>query len=89
MLVEVDVVSAVPLGPEKGPVILELPEGSKVSNLVQALIDRFGEEVKDRLVQKKDGKPFVSFIRNGEQVDLDSLLVEGDHLLILPPIGGG
>ena len=71
MQVTVDIVSAKPLGAEKGPVMLEMPNASQIRDLVVELIFRFGESMRERLVQKQDGEPYVSFIVDGDQVDLN------------------
>jgi molybdopterin converting factor small subunit len=85
----VDIVSASKLGPDNGPLVVELPSGSTVGDLLSWLIQSFGEPLRNRLVQESDGTPFVIFVVNGEKAELDDELSSGDDVLIVPPIGGG
>jgi molybdopterin converting factor small subunit len=87
--VTVDIVSASKLGPDNGPLEVELPSGSTVGDLLSWLIQSFGEPLRKRLVHESDGTPFVIFVVNGEKADLSDGLYPGDSVLIVPPIGGG
>lgn len=89
MRICVDIMSSVSLGKAKGPLFLELHEGSTVNDLLRVLLERDGGALRPRLVSKRDGKPFVAFIVNGELVGLEQTLAPNDEVLIFPPIAGG
>jgi molybdopterin converting factor small subunit len=85
----VDIISAAKLGPNNGALEVELPPESTVEDLLNMLIQSFGDPVRKRLVQESDGRPFVVFVVNGEKAELSDVLSHGDDVLIVPPIGGG
>ena len=89
MRVVVDIVSASKLGPDNGPLELNLPSGSTIEGLIDELLELFGEPLRKRILRESDGKPFVMFVVNGEKVELNDELSEDDEVLIVPPIGGG
>lgn len=57
-------------------------DGSSVEEVVQVLCDRFGERF-TRIVQRS------SVVVNGERVSLETELVGGEEVAILPPVTGG
>ena len=67
----------------------ELSSGSTVGDLLSHLLNAYGESVRERLVRKSDGTPFVTFLVDGEQVELEHILSPGDKVMIMPPIAGG
>ncbi len=74
---------------DRWPLDIELPPDSTIGDLLACLLEKYGEAIRDRLVQEKDGSPYVTFLINGEQVELDHVLEHEDHVLIMPPIAGG
>lgn len=89
MRITVDYLFPTGLTQESGPLEAELPSGSTVSDLLAYLLETYGETVRQRLVRKNDGTPFVTFLVNGEQAGLEHILSTGDKLMIVPPIAGG
>ena len=89
MRVVVDIVSAAKIGPDNGPLEVDLPVGSTVEDLIAVLLELRGEPLRKRLLRASDGKPFVMFVINGERVELSGVLKPDDEVLIVPPIGGG
>jgi len=87
--VVVDIVSAAKLGPDNGPLEVELPDGSTVEDLIAELLELCGEPLRKRMLRKSDGQPFVMFVVNGERAELSGVLKPEDEVLIVPPIGGG
>ena len=74
---------------------IEVPEGATVRSAMEALVERFGEKLKKKLINPEDGQPHPYFrlVLNGRDLGpykgLDSPLQEGDTLLIIPPAAGG
>lgn len=89
MRVSLDYLFPTGLAPGSGPLEAELPPGSTIGGLLAYLLETYGETVRQRLVQKSDGAPFVTFLVNGEQAGLEHILSPGDKVVIVPPIAGG
>ena len=60
---------------------LTLPAGASVDAAWAALVDRFP--------QLAPGRSSVRFARNGDYVDADQPLADGDELACIPPVSGG
>jgi molybdopterin converting factor small subunit len=85
----VDIISAAKLGPENGPLEIELPDGSTLEDLIAEMVALGGESVRKRILRESDGQPYVMFVVNSEPIEGTDELHEGDKVLIVPPIGGG
>jgi molybdopterin converting factor small subunit len=85
----VDIVSAAKLGPDNGPLEVEIPVGSTLEDLIAELVALGGEPVRKRILRESDGQPYVMFVVNGEPIECADELHDGDEVLIVPPIGGG
>ncbi|MBW2030455.1 MAG: MoaD family protein [Deltaproteobacteria bacterium] len=76
-------------------VTLPLERGSTLGDLVRALIEEFGQGLASRIVDESTGKPYpyLRFVVNGRDIAFlqafDTVLNEGDEILIIPPVGGG
>ena len=68
------------------PNYFELLEGSNILDLVQKLIIAWK---RTELFLDFDGRMFNIFVVNGKRVDEDCVLIDGDEVVIIPPIGGG
>jgi molybdopterin converting factor small subunit len=87
--VRVDIISAAKLGPENGPLEVEIPARSTLQDLIAELVALGGESLQKRLLRESDGQPYVMFVVNGEPIECADELHDGDEVLIVPPIGGG
>ena len=73
--------------------VLDLPEGADVAAALRHLGGAF-PEIRDRLFAK-DGRPHrhINALVNGENVTFKrgfaTRLRDGDHLTVVPPVGGG
>ena len=74
---------------------IELPEGSTVEDLLAYMKKRWGDQLSGRLFDPDGGGvlPYVRIMVNGQTIQflegLETLLAEGDEVLILPPVSGG
>ena len=89
MRVVIDIISAAKLGPDNGPMEVELPVGSTVEDLIAEMVKLGGEPVRKRILRESDGQPYVMFVVNSEPIECTDELHDGDEVLIVPPIGGG
>jgi len=81
----------------KREVTLEFPEGETVTvdNVLKRLAELYGKGFTDYVYDSKTGgiKGFLQFLINGRSAStlngLETKLVDGDVLAIIPPVGGG
>lgn len=70
------------------------PEGN-IGILIEQLVDKFGEELKNQLYESKKRKirKSVNILVNDRQIDLDGelekKLSDNDVIKIFPPVSGG
>jgi molybdopterin synthase sulfur carrier subunit len=74
--------------------ILSLPEGATVMDLIDRLIGLYGEPLKGYLYDEDGGLlDYLMFSVNKQDIrSLDgynTVLRDGDRVLVMPPIGGG
>lgn len=74
--------------------IIEFPVRASVGDLLNPLVDRYGDDFGLYIYDKEKWvRDYLSFMLNGVNVysveGLDTMLRDGDVLSILPPIGGG
>ena len=80
---------------ETGSVNVALPNGKTVTDLLDILVDRWGDELRDHLFEPgtKDLWPHIHIMVNGRHFAftgrMETLLADGDSVLIMPPAGGG
>jgi molybdopterin synthase sulfur carrier subunit len=79
----------------QGEVEVSVPGESSLQELLVTMVDTWGEELKSNLFEPNSTKP-LSHIRlmvNGQDIAflnrLETVLKDGDEVLILPPVGGG
>jgi molybdopterin synthase sulfur carrier subunit len=79
----------------KREVEISIPEKSTLQELLLKMVDTWGDELGSRLFEPNSRIP-LSHIRlmvNGQDIAflnrLETVLKEGDEILILPPVGGG
>ena len=71
-----------------------LPEKSSVGDLIDLLVERYGDRFGYYIYDKqKRVRDYLSFMLNGVNVNslsgFETLLSDGDVVSFLPPIGGG
>jgi molybdopterin synthase sulfur carrier subunit len=77
--------------------VLEFPEGENVTiaAVLKKLADRYGRKFSEYVYEKRtrEVKGFLQFLVNGRSMasfkGLATVLVDGDVLAIIPPVGGG
>jgi molybdopterin synthase sulfur carrier subunit len=79
----------------QGEVEVSVPGGSTLEVLLVTMVDTWGDELESNLFKPNTTTP-LSHIRlmvNGQDIAflnrLETVLKEGDEILILPPVGGG
>lgn len=68
---------------ENLPAIIEVDDGTDLAGLIQAMKDQYVEEVVEAMVEKS------TFLVNNKKLDENSLLNDGDEVLVLSVLGGG
>jgi molybdopterin synthase sulfur carrier subunit len=73
---------------------LSLPEGATVMNLIDRLVSLYGEPLRGYLFDE-DGRllDYLMFSVNEQDIrslnGYETVLRDGDRILVMPPIGGG
>jgi molybdopterin synthase sulfur carrier subunit len=79
----------------KGEVELAVPEGTTLQKLLAMIVDRYGDELASRLFEEKTKTvlPYIRLMVNGRDIAfldrMETILRDGDDVLILPPVSGG
>lgn len=79
----------------RGEVELSVPEGSTLKELIAALVNRWGEDLASSLLEAKTQNvlPYIRLMVNGRDIaflnKMETVLQNGDEILILPPVSGG
>lgn len=74
---------------------IDLPQGSTIGDFLNYMKDKWGDKLVGRLFDPNSGAvlPYVRIMVNGQTIDYlqgtETLLKEGDEVLILPPVSGG
>jgi MoaD family protein len=67
---------------------LSLSKGNTISDLLDALYNRYGRKFKKMVEQDFENRS-VMFVVNGEAGEKSTMLNDGDEVLISYPVGGG
>lgn len=73
---------------------IPLPQGSDLAALLSWMVARWGERL-EAYFQHSDDSPLprIRLIINGQDIrfldGLETLLEDGDEILLIPPVGGG
>ena len=74
---------------------MSLAEGSTIDDFLETMIDTWGDDLASRLFEP-DGSsllPHIGLMVNGRSIrllnNLETILQDGDEILLLPPVGGG
>jgi len=79
----------------KGEVELSVPERSTLGELLTTMVNRWGDELASHLFEPKSTSvlPYIRLMVNGRDIAflnrMETVLENGDEVLILPPISGG
>ncbi len=79
----------------KGKVDIPVPEGSTVEECLNAMVDTWGNKLASELFNQSGSslQPYFRLMVNGKDIaflsGMETVLQEGDEILILPPVGGG
>jgi molybdopterin synthase sulfur carrier subunit len=74
---------------------IDLPHGSTIADFLAYMRERWGDRLSTILFDPASGDvlPHVRIMVNGQTINylkgMETLLVEGDEVLILPPVSGG
>ena len=72
-----------------------VPERSTVTDLLRKMVERWGEELSSRLFEPGSHRLFahIQIMVNGRAMaflkGMETVLQDGDDVLILPPVAGG
>ena len=79
----------------KGEVELSVPERSTLGELLTTMVNRWGDELASSLFEPKSTSvlPHIRLMVNGQDIAflnrIETVLQDGDEVLILPPVSGG
>jgi molybdopterin synthase sulfur carrier subunit len=79
----------------KGIVEITVPEGSTLEECLNAMVDTWGDKLASELFNESGSclRPYLRLMVNGRDIaflnGMETILQEGDELLILLPVGGG
>lgn len=68
-------------------------EAETVESLLEKLVERYGDEFRDAILEDGRLRRFIKILRNGRDIDfeegLKTKLDKNDVIAIFPPAGGG
>jgi sulfur-carrier protein len=79
----------------KGELEFSIPEQSTLSDLVALLVGRWGDELSSLILDPRSHAvlPHIRFMVNGRDIAflnrMETVLRDGDEVLMLPPVSGG
>ncbi|WP_132003584.1 ubiquitin-like small modifier protein 1 [Mesobacillus foraminis] len=70
-----------------------IPEGNRVIDILDKMIEKFPEMEEEILTPQKELKPFVHVYINGKNIvhleELETRVAENDQFALFPPVAGG
>ncbi len=79
----------------QGEIEMSIAEGSSLTELLAAMVERWGDELSSSLFEPKSKNvlPYIRLMVNGRDIAflarMETVLQNGDEVLILPPVSGG
>ena len=73
----------------KSPVTLEIPEGSTVSDLINLLIDRYGDTARQAIWKQKNHELKITPLHEGKAIPLDQTLEDGMTVVFMSIVAAG
>jgi MoaD family protein len=69
---------------------LDVPEGSRCVDVVRAIAERYGEDLRRYLFDESGSlRRSFAIALNGERTSPEAKVREGDTVVVIPPISGG
>jgi len=74
---------------------ISVPKGCTLQGILGNMVDTYGDELASHLFQPKSTTvlPYLRLMVNGRDIafldGIDTLLKDGDEILIMPPVSGG
>jgi MoaD family protein len=69
---------------------LDVPEGSRCIDVVRAIAERYGEDLRRYLFDESGSfRRSFAIALNGERTSPEAEVREGDTVVVIPPISGG
>jgi len=74
---------------------ISVPNNSTLQEILENMVDTYGDELASHLFQPKSTTllPYLRLMVNGRDIafldGMNTLLKDGDEILILPPVSGG
>ena len=79
----------------RGDIEITMKKGSTVKDVLSTLVETYGESLNAELFDSGgDLFPYIRLMVNGRDIaflekKMETVLQEGDEILIFPPVGGG
>ena len=74
---------------------VSLPDGSTLQALISWMVETWGEKISNYLIQPESTSPLphIRLMVNGQDIGflngMETVLRDGDEVLIIPPVAGG
>lgn len=78
-----------------GEIEFSFPEGSTLGQLIETLVNRYGDDLASQLYvpNSRNLRSYIRLMVNGRDIaflnGMETVLRNGDEVLILPPVSGG
>lgn len=73
----------------KSPVAVEIPEGSTVRDLINFLVEQYGETAQKAIWKRKDEELKITPMYEGKAIPLDQELQEGMTIVFMSIVAAG
>ena len=73
----------------KTPATVEVPEGSTVADLIDAIVSQYGETARTAIWREKDDSLKITPVHDGKRMPLDAKLQDGMTIVFMSVIAAG